>query len=97
MAEYIKKEELIKSIVNTPLSWDYPVTPEHLTGAAQRQNEIITLIVDMPAAEVREDTKTKWKREGDIPNVFNCSNCGIGLSGTIPKYCANCGAKTEVR
>lgn len=63
MTEYIDKQELIKSIVNTPLSWDYPVTPEHLTGSAKRQNEILTLIDDMPAADVRENVKGTWIKD----------------------------------
>ncbi len=71
MAEYIDRHELIKSIVNTPLSWDYPVTPEHLTGSAKRQNEILSLIDDMPAADVRENVKGKMTNREWLESLSN--------------------------
>lgn len=104
MAEYIDKQELVKSIVNTPLSWDFPVTPEHLTGSAKRQNEILTLIDDMPAADVRENVKGEWVFEkGDMVTCCDgwyCSHCKRGFHTNVPyfkdfNFCPMCGAAME--
>lgn len=106
MAEYIDKQELIKSIVNTPLSWDYPVTPEHLTGSAKRQNEILALIDDMPAADVRENIRGSWMTDSD--GLFICSECEEHAPQRmmfhpqpfywtcdvqLTNFCPNCGAE----
>lgn len=107
MAEYIHKQDLIKNIVNTPISWDYPVTSEHLTGAAKRQNEILTLIDDMPTADVRENKRGHWTATptGD----YRCSECGYftvdlvcvedgeeGWTEIAPNYCSRCGAEMSL-
>lgn len=59
MAEYIDRDKLIKAIVNTPSPITRAVSAKYLSGMAQRELEIVTLIHDEPAADVWEkDTAT---------------------------------------
>ena len=56
MPEYINKENLIASVVNT-VSGATETTHDFLTGSAYRQNEIIDIIKEQPAADVVEVKK----------------------------------------
>lgn len=62
MPEYINKENLISAIVNT-VSAATETTHDFLVGSAYRQNEIIDIVKEQPAADVVE--------------VVRCKNCEL--------------------
>ena len=51
------------------------------------------LIVNAPAADVRENKRGRWK-DGDMPiyGGYKCSACGKNTVHYKANYCPNCGA-----
>lgn len=105
MPEYIDKEKLIASVVND-VSGATETTHDFLTGSAYRQNEIIDIIKEQPAADVAEVKHAAWKwdkvcgQEG-----IYCTNCQAGWVNSDNAewiahehdYCPKCGAKMYLK
>lgn len=96
MPEYIDKEKLIASVVNN-VSGATETTHDFLTGSAYRQNEIIDIIKEQPAANVVEVKHGEWEQKpsrlGGAYTIFACSVCDKAFT-FHPNYdfCPGCGA-----
>lgn len=108
MSKYIKLENAISKIVNTPTS----VITDDLTALADRQHEIIDMLADLPIIEFNKEgewyNKEIWKNndKGRVVPVeeWQSATCSVcGRYHTTPyayyfddfNYCPNCGAKMK--
>ena len=103
MTDYIKREDAIAIIVNTPskVAEDGPQTPAWLTRLADRQFEIIDLLKRVPTADVEELRQGEWIELAES-GEYKCSVCHRGsrsekapMPSTYWNYCPNCGAIME--
>lgn len=74
MSKYIKLEDAISKIVNTPTR----VITDDLTALADRQHEIIDMLADLPTIEVSEDCISSeiWKPIPNFEGLYEASNIG---------------------
>ena len=107
MSDYISREESIKSICERMHITNPKTGREYDTDIRQVAE---ALILPVPAADVREVRRGKWKESKRVPVqnsnweivYWECSECGIEIHTTLPKfeirkwrYCVNCGALME--
>ena len=82
MAEYIKKEEAIRALLND--------APEQVGYSREDAADCIRY---MDAADVAPVRHARWKRYGK--NLGECSECGEIVS-VRSNYCPNCGATMKL-
>lgn len=102
MAEYIERVKLIEKIANTPFGLNCTGESDDykegvLRGLVAKQNNVIDMIKDQPAADVAPVVHGKWVSNG-IPDsvLVKCSECGIVYGSIGFNYCPNCGAKMDL-
>lgn len=91
MAEYIKRDALMRRLELTPLLENNEL-----------RDGVVDLVLKFPAADVVEVRHGEWVLEREPngkPYCFHCSACDgdfhhIGIK-TATDYCPNCGAKMD--
>ena len=77
MADYIKRDDAIREL-----------NAEGYT----KNMRIHKRILDIPAADVRENVPAKWLKVSDKYPRYSCSNCHRLYNNKSYKFCPFCGA-----
>ena len=86
MAEYIDKEELIKTIYKNPAK-----------GVNQRGVQLLTYILDAPVVDAAPVKYGKWivNKEKKAATCSNCEFTSYDWFSWNFNYCPDCGAKMD--
>lgn len=94
MAEYIKREEIMK----------FPIRKDHCDKERANENfifgieSILEYVENLPADDVVPVVHGRWETNSDRPDTLICSmcKCGFDMWKHDPhNYCPNCGAKMD--
>ena len=96
MAEFIKREELMKFPIRRD-HCDKEHANEHFINGIET---VMEYAENLPAADVEPVRHGRWKHEeteGGF-HIWSCSRCGRGMNGNptgTNLYCYHCGAKMD--
>ena len=108
MGDYINREEAVEAIMdslkNDPFVVDADTSQDFVDGSEEQGKEDAALLLQIPAADVRENRRGKWIKIGHLVRSYKCDQCGNfldfdGVNEGIgdANFCPVCGADMRVQ
>lgn len=91
MGDFIEREDAIEFVSSLVDTMSVCISIDECIGMKSMKSRAISAISDVPSAEVRENVRGKWNRNGQT--AYTCSNCSAICSfGNSYRFCPWCGA-----